>query len=51
MVGAHTRRPRGSPASLAATAGRRDDAVTGFATAIATLREMGLEVDAVLTML
>ena len=41
----------GLTASLAATAGRRDDAIAGYATAIATLRELGLEVDAVLTML
>ena len=38
-------------ASLAATAGRRDDAISGYATAIATLRELGLELDAVLNML
>ena len=41
----------GLTAGLAATAGRRDDAIAGYATAIATLRELGLEVDAVLTIL
>ena len=41
----------GLTAGLAATAGRRDDAITGYGTAIATLRELGLEVDAVLNML
>ncbi len=38
-------------AGIAALAGRRDDAITGYASAIPTLRELGLEVDAVQTML
>ena len=41
----------GLRAGLAATAGRRDDAITGYGAAIATLRELGLEVDAVQNML
>ena len=41
----------GLTAGLAAMAGRRDDAISGYATAIATLRELGLEVDAVLSIL
>ena len=42
---------RDSPQGLAAMAGRRDDAISGYATAIATLRELGLEVDAALSIL
>ncbi len=38
-------------ASLAAAAGRRDEAISGFTPAIATLRELGLEVEAVISML
>ena len=41
----------GLAASLAAMAGRRDDAIAGFASAITSLRELGLEVDAVQNML
>src|SRR4029078_9206022 len=41
----------GLTASVAATAGRREDALAVYATAIATLRELWLELDAVLTML
>jgi tetratricopeptide (TPR) repeat protein len=41
----------GLTASLAAMAGRRDEAIAGYANAIATLRELDLELDSVLTML
>lgn len=41
----------GLKAGLAASTGRRDEAVVGFGTAITALRELGLEVDAVLSML
>ena len=41
----------GLAAGLAALDGRRDDAVAGFAPVIATFREMGLELEAVLTSL
>jgi hypothetical protein len=41
----------GLTASVAAIAGRRDDAIAGFTTAITTLRELRLEVDAVQMML
>ena len=41
----------GLTAGLAAAAGRRDDALAGYAATLTTLRELGLEVDAVLTML
>ena len=47
----HTPASWDSTAGLAAAAGRRDDALAGYATTITTLRELGLEVDAVLTML
>ncbi len=41
----------GLTAGIAAMAGRRDEAVAGYATALAALRELRLEVDAVLTIL
>jgi len=41
----------GLKAGLAAASGRRDEAVVGYSTAISSLRELGLEVDAALTML
>ena len=41
-------RHRGLTACVAALDGHRDDAVAGFSSSIARLRELGLEVDAVL---
>jgi class 3 adenylate cyclase/tetratricopeptide (TPR) repeat protein len=41
----------GLMAGLAASNGRRDEAVVGFGTAITSLRDLGLEVEAVLTVL